>query len=343
MENKKRNLLILVFVVITVLGLKVYSDLFSQNVFLKNGSNEIAIFVDKQKRIESVIFQLKQQKVLKNSASFERLVKWVQLEKKLKMGRYSIRDGMNNADIIKLLYKGRQQAFDIVFKYAERPQEISLFFSKNLMADSFELNSLFEDEQFLNRMGFNHQTITAMFIPNTYNFYWNTSASEVFERMYKEYNSFWNKEREARAQQVGLSKVDVSILASIVQKESNKVDEMPIIAGVYLNRMKLGMPLQADPTIIFAWNDKSIKRVTSLHTAIESPYNTYTQLGLPPGPICTPSEQAIEAVLNYGKHKYLYFCAKEDFSGYHTFANSFEQHLQNASRYQRALNKRNIH
>lgn len=342
MQNKKRNLLILVLIVISILGFKVYLDLFNPNVSIDNG-NEIAVFVDKHKRLESIIFQLKEKKALKNDASFERLARWVQLENKLKMGRYSIRNGMTNADIIKLFYKGRQQPFNLVFKYAERTEDLSLFFSKNLMVDSNELNSLFADNQFLSNLGFNSETITAMFIPNTYNFYWNTSATEVFERMHKEYNLFWNSRRDSLAKELGLGRIEVITLASIVQKESNKFDEMPIIAGVYLNRMKLGMPLQADPTIIFAWNDKTIKRVTSLHTAIESPYNTYSQLGLPPGPICTPSEKAIEAVLNYDKHNYLYFCAKEDFSGYHNFANSFDQHLQNAAKYQRALNRKNIY
>jgi UPF0755 protein len=191
-------------------------------------------------------------------------------------------------------------------------------------------------------MGFNEQTVIGMFIPNTYNFYWNTNAFAFMERMNKEYQKFWNADRLAKAISMHLTQNEISTLASIVQKESNKADEMPIIAGVYLNRIKKGMPLQADPTIIYAWNDPTIRRVTNIHTALESPYNTYLNAGLPPGPICAPSMQAIEAVLNFSSHQYIYFCAREDFSGYHSFAVSFQQHQQNASRYQRALNARNI-
>jgi UPF0755 protein len=182
-----------------------------------------------------------------------------------------------------------------------------------------------------------------MFIPNTYNFYWNISAKDFIIRMQQEYQKFWTQARLAKALNLGLSPTQVSILASIVQKETNKADEMPIVAGVYINRLRRAMPLQADPTLIYAWNDKEIRRVTNVHTALNSPYNTYLNVGLPPGPICIPSIVSLNAVLNHTEHKYLFFCAREDFSGYHAFAETLAQHTQNARRYQRALNKANIY
>jgi UPF0755 protein len=228
---------------------------------------------------------------------------------------------------------------DVVFKYAERTPEISAYFSKQLMMDSETLKSILSDTAYLHSIGFNSENILGLFIPNTYNFYWNTKPEKVLEKLNAEYLKFWNKDRSTLAITKGLSPLEVCILASIVQKESNKADEMPNIASVYLNRIKLGMPLQADPTVIFAWNDYTIKRVTGLHTAINSPYNTYINKGLPPSPICMAGATAIDAVLHSANTKYLYFCAKEDFSGYHAFAETLNQHNNNAARYQRALNK----
>jgi UPF0755 protein len=183
----------------------------------------------------------------------------------------------------------------------------------------------------------------SLFIPNTYEFWWDTSAEELFERMHKEYQSFWTEARSQKAQDLGLSKEEVSTLASIVQAESQKSDERPRIAGVYLNRLRIGMPLQADPTLVFAAGDFSIKRLTAKQMAIDSPYNTYKYAGLPPGPINLPDINSLDAVLNFEKHSYLYFCAKEDFSGYHSFAVGYDEHLSNARRYQRALNAANIY
>ncbi|OQA02251.1 MAG: putative aminodeoxychorismate lyase [Bacteroidetes bacterium ADurb.Bin408] len=181
-----------------------------------------------------------------------------------------------------------------------------------------------------------------MFLPNTYEFYWNTSAEQFMERMHKEYIKFWNAERVDKASAMSLSTADVSILASIVKSETNKADEMSRIAGVYINRLNRGMPLQADPTVIYAWGDFTIKRLLLKHLDIDSPYNTYKNTGLPPGPITLPEGHVIDKVLDYEKHNYLYFCAKEDLSGYHVFANNYNDHQANARRYQKALNKLNI-
>ena len=194
----------------------------------------------------------------------------------------------------------------------------------------------------IDKYGFVRETFPAMFIPNTYEFYWNTSAERFIQRMNGEYKIFWSDDRIAKAENLKLKPVEVSVLASIIELESMHNDENQTIAGVFINRLKKGMPLQSDPTIIFAWQDFSIRRVLNKHREIKSPYNTYRNRGLPPGPICIPSISSIDAVLNYEKHNYLYFCAKDDFSGYHNFAGTLSEHNRNARLYQHALNKRRI-
>ena len=181
-----------------------------------------------------------------------------------------------------------------------------------------------------------------MFIPNTYEVYWNISANDLMARMYTEYNNFWNAERLQKAEEIGFTPVEICSLASIIDKETTKNDEKAAIAGVYLNRLKYGWRLQADPTIVFAWGDFSIRRVLNLHKQIDSPYNTYKYYGLPPGPICNPSIASIDAVLNKEDHSYMYFCAKDDFSGYHVFATTIAAHNFNAEKYRRALDELNI-
>jgi UPF0755 protein len=182
-----------------------------------------------------------------------------------------------------------------------------------------------------------------MFIPNTYEIYWNISADQLMDRMFKEYNKFWNEERLQKAKDLKMSPPEVTTLSSIVLAESVKTDESPVIAGVYINRLRKNMPLQADPTLVYAARDFTIKRVLNVHKEIDSPYNTYKYTGLPPGPINLPGITYIDAVLNYKDHNYLYFCAKDDFSGYHAFATNLSDHMKNARRYQQALNKAKLY
>jgi UPF0755 protein len=245
--------------------------------------------------------------------------------------------------LVKLMVSGKQTPIDITFKYAERKNDLIRFWTTKLEADSNEMYRLMNDASIFEDIGLDTINSVSMFIPNTYNFYWNTTAEDLLLRLKKEYVLFWNKERKAKAMVLGLTPQQVSIMASIVQKETYQRSEMPVVAGVYYNRLKRGMPFQADPTILFALNDKSIRRVSGAMLKEDSPYNTYLYTGLIPGPICIPSVQTIDAVLDLKKHNYLYFCAKEDFSGFHNFASSFAQHQINARKYQRELNKRGIH
>jgi UPF0755 protein len=204
------------------------------------------------------------------------------------------------------------------------------------------LLKLINDSEYLKQFGFTPDNVISMFIPNTYEVYWDITAEKFMERMYKEYKAFWTEKRKARIAEMRLTELQAITLASIVEKESNKNDEKPDIAGVYLNRLRDGWLLQADPTLVYALGDFSIKRVLNVYKTIDSPYNTYKYFGLPPGPICLPSISSIDAVLNYRQHKYMYFCAREDFSGYHNFAVTMNEHLLNAAKYQNALDQKGI-
>lgn len=332
----------LTILVFCFVGFKIYSDVFSENVSLKYADANKYLLVRSDNDIYRFYAEMENGYYLNNFASFKRIANLIQLKDKLKPGRYLLSKGMSNFDLLKKLINGTQEPVDIVFNYAERLSDLSGFFGQNLELDSNNLLAMLHDPTVNKKYGFDSLNFIGMFIPNTYNFYWNIRSAAFLGRMKREYTNFWTAERIGKAMACKLTKQQVSTLASIVQKESNKNEEMPIVAGVYLNRLRVSMPLQADPTVIYAWNDRSIKRVTNIQTCIFSPFNTYRNIGLPPGPICAPSIKALDAVLNYAQHNYLYFCAREDLSGYHAFAASFQQHQQNAKRYQMALNALNI-
>lgn len=204
------------------------------------------------------------------------------------------------------------------------------------------LSAILNSQESCNAYGFDTETIKAMFLPDTYEFYWTVTPQRFVERMHEYYAQFWNDERMTKAQKAGLSPLEVSTLASIVEEETAMRDEMPIVAGLYINRLRRGIPLQADPTVKYAVGDFTLRRILNKHLETPSPYNTYLNTGLPPAPIRIPSKAAIEAVLNYRTHNYLYMCAKEDFSGYHNFATTLSEHNRNAARYHSVLNRRGI-
>ena len=249
---------------------------------------------------------------------------------------------MSNIQLVRLLRSGNQVPVKVTFNNVRTKEDLAEKITANLEVSKEQFLDLLQDSVYIRKFDFDEETIMSMFIPNTYELWWNTSAEGLFDRMYREYQSFWTEDRKQKAKSLGLSQKEVSTLASIVQAESQKADERPKIAGVYLNRMKIGMPLQADPTLVFATGDFTLKRILNVHKEIESPYNTYKYTGLPPGPINLPDINSLNAVLNAEQHKYMYFCAKEDFSGYHNFTTSYSEHLANAARYQAELNKRGI-
>ena len=278
-----------------------------------------------------------------NKKAFE----WVAITKgyttKVKPGRYRLRNGMNNNELVNLLRSGKQDPVRVVFQNIRTKQDLAGKISHQLEIDSLTFLGLLQNTDYLKEFNVTSETAFLLFIPDTYELYWNTTPDQFIRRMNREHLKFWNNGRLAKARLLGLSLPEIITLASIVDRETSKDSEKPAIAGVYLNRLRKSWPLQADPTLIFAWNDYSIRRVLIKHKEINSPYNTYLHAGLPPGPICLPSVSSIESVLNYEKHNYMYFCAKEDLSGYHNFGLTLAQHNRNAEKYQAALKKMNIH
>lgn len=320
---------------------RIYEDVFASNLRLERDETAY-LYIYSNKGFYESLETNNQYKLFKNAKAFARLAALTGWEGQINAGRYKLHAGMGNFALLRLLRSGKQEPLDIRFTYAERKQDLVAFWGQKLEADSLELMAILNNATVMDSLGLDTEAAVALFVPNTYNFYWNTSATQLVERMFEEYTLFWDSARVQKAAQLQLTKKDVAILASIVQKETHRKDEMPVVAGVYYNRLKRGMLFQADPTIIYAMNDRSIRRVQGAMLKVESPYNTYRYKGLPPGPICVPSVQAIDAVLNLKRHAYIYFCAKEDFSGYHNFAASFAQHQVNARNYQRMLNRRGI-
>ncbi len=269
--------------------------------------------------------------------SFSFLAKLMDYDKSVKPGLYVLKKNMTNIEAIRLMRSGNQLPVNITFNNVRTIDELAEKITKNLVMKPEEFNAALISFAMDNHRGFNQDNIISMFIPNTYEVYYNLAPKDLVDRMLMEYENFWNAERKKKASDVGLTPTEVSTLASIVQAESIKADEAPVIAGLYLNRLKQGIPLQADPTLKFAVKDFALKRVLNVHKQVDSPYNTYTHAGLPPGPINMPEINALNAVLNYKNSDYLYMCAKEDFSGRHNFTSNYNEHLRNAARYQNAL------
>jgi UPF0755 protein len=271
--------------------------------------------------------------------SFSFISKLMEYDEQVKPGRYVLKPNLSNVEAIRILRAGIQEPVNITFNNVRLVKDLSEKITRNLNMKPQEFEAALIRFTMNNPYGFNKDNVLTMFIPNTYEVYFNVSAEDLIARMHNEFERFWNEERRGKAEAMELTPIEVSILASIVQAESIKHDEAPIIAGLYINRLKKGIPLQADPTLVFAVGDFTLKRVLNEHKEIDSPYNTYMYRGLPPGPVNMPEIFALEAVLNYTESNYLYMCAKEDFSGRHNFTHSYRQHLNNASRYQRALTR----
>lgn len=318
------------------------SRFFKPNVTLPASTQEF--FIHSDWKYEQVFKALHDQGIIENDLSFDWVAHYKNYPALVKPGRYLILDGMNNNALVNLLRSGVQEPVRVVLRSVRSKDRLCGNVSRYLEVDSARLLELLDDPAFCERYGFTPTTMFTLFLPNTYEFYWSTTSEEFIERMAREYKRFWNEERIAKARKIGLSQSQVSTLASLVQAEqSAHRDERPVVAGLYLNRLKKGMRLESDPTLIHALGDFTIKRVLNVHKQVESPYNTYKYKGLPPGPILLPEISSIEAVLNAQDHNYIFMCAKEDFSGYHNFSSSYNQHLRNARKYQRALNARKIY
>lgn len=341
---KSKKVLIIIIIVVTVLvssfAFYAYQILYSPNVLVDK--EDKFLYIPTGAHFQSVQDSLYEGDYVQDMLSFSFLAKLMKYDENVKPGRYHIKSNMTNRALIQLLRGGMQTPTEVTFNNVRTLEELSVKISSSIEIDANQFLETIKDTAVVEKYGFTDETIKCMFIPNTYEVYWNISAEGLIDRMYNEYDNFWNEERRRKADSIRLSPVEVSVLASIVQAETKKKEESTVIAGLYLNRLERGMLLQADPTLVYAAGDFSIKRVLNKHKEIDSPYNTYKYAGLPPGPINFPSVHSIDAVLNYDDNNYLYMCAKEDFSGYHYFTSSLRQHLNNARKFQNALNRANL-
>jgi len=319
-----------------------YRFVYKPNVNLGEKKSQV-IYIPTGSTFIDVLGILTEKNILVSTASFEWLAEKKKYKENIKPGKYRVLSRMGNNELLNLLRAGIQEPVKIFFEGVRTKDQLVTRVCIRLEADSNELLDKLNDNEYLSKYGLNENTALTLFIPNTYEFFWNTSVDQFMDKMATEYKKFWTDARKAKAKQIGLSQSEVTILASIVQAEQSRFDdEKPTIAGLYINRLNKEMPLQSDPTLIYALGDFTVNRVLNVDKKIDSPYNTYMNKGLPPGVICLPEPSSIDAVLNYNKNDYIYMCAKDDFSGKHYFAKSYDQHCIYAAKYREALNKRNI-
>jgi UPF0755 protein len=335
----KPNKRLILFLLVAILGISfsyyAYQIVYTPNILV--GMDDRLFIVEEGSDFKDIQRKLHEGRVVNDLVSFSFLAKLSGYADQLKPGRYILRKNMTNLQALKILKSGKQEPVKITFNNVRLVSELAERITRNLGMKPEEFEAALIKFAMTNSYGFNKDNIMTMFIPNTYEVYFNVAPEALVEKMHGEYQKFWTDERKEKAKVVGLTPIEVSVLASIVQAESINAKEAPVIAGLYLNRLKKGIALQADPTLVFAVGDFSLKRVLNVHKQIDSPYNTYKYPGLPPGPINMPEIRSLDAVLNYTPSDYYYMCAKEDFSGNHNFTNSYEEHMSNAIRYQRAL------
>lgn len=339
-----RGSMLLVFtglVVMVLVVFKFYGRIYEPNVLLD--ADHAIFYIPTGADFEFVIDGLEAEGIIGNRTSF----RWVSLKKgypdAVKPGRYKIGDGLSNNELVNMLRSGRQDPVMVVFNNIRTLDQLAGKVSDYLEPDSADFARYFRTDSLPGHYGLEKATFSSMFIPNTYEFFWTATAQEFTTRMGVEYERFWEGSRDRKAGNLGMTREEVTTLASIVDEETLFDEENSRVAGLYLNRLERGIPLQADPTLKFALGDFGLKRILNTDKAIESPYNTYKYKGLPPGPISIPSVAAIDGVLEHEDHNYLYMCARADFSGYHAFASTLQQHNRNAREYQRALNRSGIY
>lgn len=279
---------------------------------------------------------------LGHRAAFRAYARRIDLERTFKPGHYLLRPGMSVIEVARMLKLGIQTPVRVVINNVRTPAQLAGKLSRQIDADSAALLGALTSQAQAERLGFDSVTLFSMFIPDTYEFYWTVTPEELLDRMKREYDRFWSAGRDAKRSRSGLSRLEVMTLASIVYEETRQTDEMPRIAGVYINRLRRGIPLQADPTVKYAMQDFGLRRILYRHLRYPSPYNTYVNKGLPPSPICMPGKNAIEAVLDFEEHDYIFFCARPTFDGYHNFARTLREHNANARAYSQELNRRKI-
>lgn len=343
MDRKKRNILWIIILLIVLAGAggagTIYYYLFAKQFQI---SKTTYIYIDRDDNLDSVYHKIIRAGKPKSMFGFQYLAEKEHYGNEIRTGKYAINPDDNMRYLYRRLSMGYQTPVSLTVPSVRTLDRMVRAVSRQLMIDSVDIAKLISDSAYYTRMGYSKETLPSLFIPNTYEVYWNMSADAFMKRMQKEHAAFWNEERRKKAESIGLTPEEVSTLASIVEEETANGPEKPMVAGLYMNRLKKGMLLQADPTVKFGLQEFGLKRILFKHLEVDSPYNTYKYPGLPPGPIRIPSIQGLESVLNHAQHNYMYMCAKEDFSGTHNFAATLSQHMANARRYQQALNRRKI-
>ena len=302
----------------------------------------VYVCIDDDDDVDSVFAKMQAVASKHGIAAFQTLARHTSYHDNIRTGRYEVATDDGTLTVFRRMKNGMQTPVNLTIPSVRTMDRLAAVLGQRLMLDSLTIAEALTDDSVCRQYGFDTLTIACLFVPNTYDVYWNTSLDAFLERMKKEHDSFWNDERQKKAKAMNLSEVEVTTLASIVDEETNDDGEKPMIAGMYYNRLRQQMPLQADPTVKFALRDFGARRIYEKMLRADSPYNTYRYAGLPPGPIRIPSVAGIDAVLNYARHDYLYMCAKEDFSGTHNFARTYAEHLANAAKYSAALNARGI-
>ncbi|MDY0101417.1 MAG: endolytic transglycosylase MltG [Lentimicrobium sp.] len=334
--------LIILLILGGVAAWQAYTIFLEPNVY-SGQQTEVFIQIPTGSNFETVKKELYSNGIIIHRRNFELVSSIKKYPASIKPGRYKLTNDMGNFKIVRLLRSGNQTPLNVIFNNIRTPEQLAGRIATQIEADSASIIGLINNNQFLDSLGVTRNSVFTILIPNTYEFYWNTSAKAFLTRMKRESETFWSGKRESQLAKINMNRHEVITLASIVEKETNMNDEKASVAGVYMNRLNQGWLLEADPTLVFAHGNFEMKRVLNIHKEIDSPYNTYKNRGLPPGPICLPSISSIEAVLNYENHDYMFFCASDDFSGYHSFAKTIEQHAVNANRYRAALNRRKIY
>lgn len=332
------GILLLVLLIAGVVGYQKYRDVFGPTI--PQTIVDKSINIPTNSNFEEVVDLLKEKQLIKNESAFRWVANYMKYPRSsMRSGRFEIQPGWSNYELVRHLRGGKQSPTKVVFNHAWTVDNVAAKVATFIEPDSAALATLFRDEAYLQELGFNSMDLMTLFIPNTYEFFWNTSPQQFMERMLKEQQAFWSKNNRAqKAESLGLSPMEVYTLASIVERETQQKSEKPRVAGVYYNRLTTkGWKLEADPTVKFATGDFGLKRILNKHLALDSPYNTYRNPGLPPGPISMASISSIDAVLNVEEHKYMFFCARGDGSGYHNFARTLAQHNANAVKYRKNM------
>lgn len=328
-----------IFIISIILAAFAFFFLSYPNV---EGENTLLV-IPKDATYQQVCDSLKTRSIIRNNFTFSMTAKILGYDKQVFPGRYTIQGGEGNYKLIRFLQRGQHYPVKFTFNNLRTKEQLVEKVGSRFLFEPHELDKLLNDRAFLAQYGLTAENCVSIFFPDTYEFYFDITAEDFFNKFYDYYSKFWNEERLALAAEIGISPADVSTIASIVEEENHKGGEKAMIAGVYINRIKRGWKLEADPTLKFAMNDFSAKRVTDEFKTVDSPYNTYMYAGIPPGPIRIPEKSTLDSVLHYAHHNYMFMCAKEDFSGRHNFARTLDEHNLNAYKYRNALNRKRIY